>query len=61
MQVTTNGIGLAKVAAALAAAGLDRVNVSLDTLDRERFVDAGPSGPARRRPGRAGRVPPTPA
>jgi cyclic pyranopterin phosphate synthase len=38
MQVTTNGIGLAKVAAALAAAGLDRVNVSLDTLDRERFV-----------------------
>jgi len=38
MSVTTNGIGLAKVAAALAAAGLDRVNVSLDTLDRERFV-----------------------
>ncbi len=38
MSVTTNGIGLAKVAGALAAAGLDRVNVSLDTLDRERFV-----------------------
>jgi GTP 3',8-cyclase len=38
MSVTTNGIGLAKVAAALAGAGLDRVNVSLDTLDRERFV-----------------------
>ena len=38
MQVTTNGIGLAKVAPALAAAGLARVNVSLDTLDRERFV-----------------------
>jgi cyclic pyranopterin phosphate synthase len=37
MSVTTNGIGLAKVATALAAAGLDRVNVSLDTLDRERF------------------------
>jgi cyclic pyranopterin phosphate synthase len=36
-SVTTNGIGLAKVAGALAAAGLDRVNVSLDTLDRERF------------------------
>ena len=36
--MTTNGIGLAKVAPALAAAGLDRVNVSLDTLDRERFV-----------------------
>jgi cyclic pyranopterin phosphate synthase len=38
MSVTTNGIGLAKIATALAAAGLDRVNVSLDTLDRERFV-----------------------
>jgi GTP 3',8-cyclase len=38
MSLTTNGIGLAKVAGALAAAGLDRVNVSLDTLDRERFV-----------------------
>ncbi len=37
MSVTTNGIGLARVAGALAAAGLDRVNVSLDTLDRERF------------------------
>ncbi|MEO7981683.1 MAG: GTP 3',8-cyclase MoaA [Sporichthyaceae bacterium] len=37
MSVTTNGLGLAKVAGALAAAGLDRVNVSLDTLDRERF------------------------
>jgi cyclic pyranopterin phosphate synthase len=37
MSVTTNGIGLARIAAALAAAGLDRVNVSLDTLDRERF------------------------
>jgi len=36
--VTTNGIGLAKVAPALAAAGLDRVNVSLDTLDPERFA-----------------------
>ncbi len=37
-SLTTNGIGLAKVAGALAAAGLDRVNVSLDTLDRERFT-----------------------
>ncbi len=36
-SLTTNGIGLQKVAGALAAAGLDRVNVSLDTLDRERF------------------------
>ncbi len=38
MSVTTNGLGLAKVADALAGAGLDRVNVSLDTLDRERFA-----------------------
>lgn len=36
-SLTTNGIGLAKMAPALAAAGLGRVNVSLDTLDRERF------------------------
>jgi cyclic pyranopterin phosphate synthase len=38
MSLTTNGIGLARTAQALADAGLDRVNVSLDTLDRERFV-----------------------
>jgi len=38
MSLTTNGIGLARIADALAAAGLDRVNVSLDTLDRDRFV-----------------------
>jgi cyclic pyranopterin phosphate synthase len=38
MSLTTNGIGLARVAPALEAAGLDRVNVSLDTLDREKFV-----------------------
>ena len=36
-SLTTNGIGLAKVAGALADAGLSRVNVSLDTLDRDRF------------------------
>jgi GTP 3',8-cyclase len=36
--VTTNGIGLARRAAGLKAAGLDRVNVSLDTVDRERFA-----------------------
>ncbi|MGH3449206.1 MAG: radical SAM protein, partial [Haloechinothrix sp.] len=36
-SLTTNGIGLAKVAGGLADAGLDRVNVSLDTLDREHF------------------------
>jgi cyclic pyranopterin phosphate synthase len=37
LSLTTNGLLLCRDAAALAAAGLDRVNVSLDTLDRERF------------------------
>ncbi|MEV7683347.1 GTP 3',8-cyclase MoaA [Streptomyces sp. NPDC088341] len=32
MSVTTNGLGLRRTASALRAAGLDRVNVSLDTL-----------------------------
>ncbi|MYU21736.1 GTP 3',8-cyclase MoaA [Streptomyces sp. SID8352] len=32
MSLTTNGIGLGRTAAALREAGLDRVNVSLDTL-----------------------------
>jgi cyclic pyranopterin phosphate synthase len=36
-SVTTNGIGLNRLAAPLAAAGLDRVNVSLDTIDPARF------------------------
>lgn len=37
ISMTTNGIGLTKRAERLASAGLDRINVSLDTLDRERF------------------------
>jgi cyclic pyranopterin phosphate synthase len=37
LVMTTNGILLARHADALRAAGLDRVNVSLDTLDRDRF------------------------
>jgi cyclic pyranopterin phosphate synthase len=37
ISVTTNGIGLARLAPALVAAGLDRVNVSLDTIDAETF------------------------
>jgi cyclic pyranopterin phosphate synthase len=37
ISLTTNGIGLARTAAALRAAGLDRVNVSLDTIDPEKF------------------------
>lgn len=37
ISLTTNGIGLARLAAPLAEAGLHRVNVSLDTIDRETF------------------------
>jgi cyclic pyranopterin phosphate synthase len=37
LSVTTNGIGLDRLAAHLRDVGLDRVNVSLDTLDAERF------------------------
>jgi cyclic pyranopterin phosphate synthase len=33
LSLTTNGLGLARLASPLRAAGLDRVNVSLDTLD----------------------------
>ncbi|MEH3142541.1 MAG: GTP 3',8-cyclase MoaA [Mycobacterium kyogaense] len=38
ITLTTNGIGLAGRAAALKAAGLDRINVSLDTVDPQRFA-----------------------
>ncbi|MDP9393893.1 MAG: GTP 3',8-cyclase MoaA [Actinomycetota bacterium] len=37
ISVTTNGIGLRRLAGPLAAAGVDRVNVSLDTLRSDRF------------------------
>jgi cyclic pyranopterin phosphate synthase len=37
LALTTNGVLLAEQAAALHAAGLRRINVHLDTLDRERF------------------------
>ena len=37
VSLTTNGLGLTRMASALAEAGLDRVNVSLDTLDPDRF------------------------
>jgi cyclic pyranopterin phosphate synthase len=37
LSLTTNGLKLPAMAEELAAAGLTRVNVSLDTLDRERF------------------------
>ncbi len=38
ISLTTNGLGLARRAGALVAAGLDRINVSLDTIDREHFA-----------------------
>ncbi|CAN5397149.1 GTP 3',8-cyclase MoaA [soil metagenome] len=38
IAMTTNGVGLSRRAAALAAAGLDRVNVSLDTVDAAHFA-----------------------
>ena len=37
VALTTNGVLLARQAARLAEAGVDRVNVSLDSLDAERF------------------------
>jgi cyclic pyranopterin phosphate synthase len=37
LSLTTNGIGLERLAGPLREAGLDRVNVSLDTLDPARF------------------------
>ena len=37
ISLTTNGIGLARSAVALRSAGLDRINVSLDTLRPETF------------------------
>ena len=38
LSLTTNGIGLDRLAVPLRDAGLDRVNVSLDTLDPARFL-----------------------
>ncbi|GAA2836211.1 GTP 3',8-cyclase MoaA [Kitasatospora paracochleata] len=39
LSLTTNGIGLARTATELRAAGLRRVNVSLDTLRPERYAE----------------------
>ncbi|MGF1426037.1 GTP 3',8-cyclase MoaA [Kitasatospora sp. LaBMicrA B282] len=39
LSLTTNGIGLARMAGELKAAGLRRVNVSLDTLRRDRYQE----------------------
>src|SRR4051812_43546130 len=38
ISLTTNGIGLARRAESLAAAGVNRLNVSMDTLQQERFA-----------------------
>ncbi|GAA4364231.1 GTP 3',8-cyclase MoaA [Nocardioides caricicola] len=38
-SLTTNALGLARMAHALAEAGLDRVNVSLDSIRRESFKE----------------------
>ncbi|WP_218855649.1 GTP 3',8-cyclase MoaA [Nocardioides daedukensis] len=39
MSMTTNALGLARSADALAAAGLDRINASLDTIRAETFAE----------------------
>ncbi|MEV8371740.1 GTP 3',8-cyclase MoaA [Kribbella sp. NPDC056861] len=39
VSITTNGIGLARQAQALREAGLDRVNVSLDTIRQDTFLE----------------------
>ncbi|HEX8728616.1 MAG TPA: GTP 3',8-cyclase MoaA [Ktedonobacterales bacterium] len=38
LSLTTNGVALPKLARPLAEAGLTRINVSLDSLERERFA-----------------------
>ena len=38
LSLTTNGISLDRSAAELAGAGLDRINISVDTLDPEHFA-----------------------
>jgi cyclic pyranopterin phosphate synthase len=39
ISLTTNGVTLERIAPRLVAAGLDRINVSVDTLDRARFAE----------------------
>jgi cyclic pyranopterin phosphate synthase len=47
LTMTTNGVFLSRYAAGLAAAGLSRVNVSLDTLRPERFREITRGGDIR--------------
>jgi cyclic pyranopterin phosphate synthase len=51
LSLTTNGVLLSDQAAALRAAGLHRITVSLDTLNGERFRKLGAVRRARGRPG----------
>ncbi len=51
--MTTNGTLLARLARPLRAAGLDRLNVSLDTLDPDRYGELTRGGRHRQGPGRA--------
>ena len=58
LTLTTNGSQLARFAAELVDCGVKRVNVSMDTLDRDKFRDHHPVGRPRqgdrrdrRRPG----------
>jgi cyclic pyranopterin phosphate synthase len=39
MSVTSNGLGMERLARPLAEAGLDRVNISLDTVDAKQFYE----------------------
>ena len=48
LSMTTNGIRLTQYAEKLAAAGLERVNISLDTLDPTRFAALTRGGDVRR-------------
>lgn len=38
IALTTNGLGLDKRVASLSAAGLDRINISLDTIDKAKYT-----------------------
>ncbi len=50
LSLTTNGLRLAALAGDLRQAGLTRINVSLDTLDRARFRQDRPARPPPRGP-----------
>ena len=61
LTLTTNGTQLARFADDLAAAGVRRINVSLDTLDPAKFARDHPLGQARPGAGRASTPPSAPA